>query len=104
MDPILTQNIAAELGLEDMPVKERDSILLKIGQIIFQRIMMRALDEMNEEVKEKFDQALGESKGNPESILDFLRANIKNFDELAGEEIAGFKKESIDLLRAAKKG
>jgi len=34
--------------------------------------------------------------------LDFLQKRLPNFDSLVSEEVDGFKKESVELMRAAK--
>ncbi|MCX6779362.1 MAG: hypothetical protein NTU97_03975 [Candidatus Magasanikbacteria bacterium] len=101
---LLMKDVSAEIGLDKMPPEEQQETLKKIGDIIFQRVMMRMIEELSEEAKTELDKLLEEKKNDPEVMLTFLRSKISNFDDLVMEEVVGFKKEATDLMLAVKKG
>lgn len=98
----LTQDISRELGLDGLSAEEQQKALQKVGDIIFQRVMMRAIDELDEVSKNELDRLLDVKKNDAGAMLDFLRDRLSNFDALVAEEVAGFKKEAWELARAAK--
>jgi succinate dehydrogenase flavin-adding protein (antitoxin of CptAB toxin-antitoxin module) len=100
--PFLTQDISAELGLDGLSAEEQQKTLQKVGDIIFQRVMMRVIDELDEKSKEDLDKLLAVKKNDAAAMMDFMRAKLPSFDDLVMEEVAGFKKETIELMRAAK--
>ncbi|MDO8557344.1 MAG: DUF5663 domain-containing protein [Candidatus Jorgensenbacteria bacterium] len=94
----LSKNIIKELGLDALPADQQADTLLKIGEIINQRIIVKALDSLSDEDKDAFDAILGKETENPEAIITFLRSKIPNFDGMVAKEISDFKQSSIDFL------
>jgi len=101
---LLMQDVSKELGLDTLSVEEQQNTLKKVGDVIFQRVMMRMIEELSEEAKTELDKLLTEKNNDPEVMLGFLRSKLTNFDDLVMEEVVGFKKEATDLMRAVKKG
>ncbi len=98
----LTQDISKELGLEGLSAEEQQKTLQKVGDIIFQRVMMRVIEELGEDAKSELDKLMDVNKNDAGAMLDFLRSRLSNFDALVAEEVAGFKKETLEVMRAAK--
>lgn len=98
MQPILTQNIVKELGLEALSEDKQVEILEKIGQIIFQSVLIRVMDIMSEEDKDEFDELLGVKADDTEAVLGFLQGKVPNLDEIVKEEVIKFKTETLDII------
>jgi len=96
MNPI-KENIAKILDLEKLSETEREEILMKIGSIIFQNVLMRALETITENEQNEFDAIL-DKNGSPEEIFQFLSKKISNFDKIVEEEALKFKNKSIDIM------
>lgn len=99
----LTQNIIQDLGLDKLSAEEQAKALMEVGKIIFQRVILRVMDELSEEDKNEFDKLLDEKMNDETAILNFLQSKLPNFNEIVNEEVAGFKKESSELMQAVKK-
>lgn len=88
--------------MDGLSAEEQQKILQKVGDIIFQRVMMRAVDALDEEAKNELDKLIDIKKNDAEAVLDYFRSKLPNFDTLVMEEVAGFKKETLELMRAAR--
>lgn len=98
---ILQTNIVKSLGLDGLPPEKQEKALLKIGEIVFQRVMIRAVEELNEKDRVEFYTVLNAKTVSQEAVLDFLRIHLPNFDTLLSEEIGGFKKEAVEVMKGA---
>ena len=102
MNTILQENIIKDLGLENLPQKEQEESLLSIGRIIFQSVMIKVMEELDEAGKDEFEKILAEKPNDEEAILNFLRSKLPNLDEIVNDEVAKFKQESVDFVKAIK--
>lgn len=98
MEPILTQNIVKELGLDNLPEDKQLEILEKIGSIIFQSVLLRTLDIMSEEDKDEFEKLLSEKADDPDIVLKFMQNKVPNLDDIVKEEVVKFKTETLDII------
>jgi hypothetical protein len=99
----LHKDLIKYLGIDKLPEDEQERILLNIGKIIFQLVMIRVLEELNENDKGEFEKILNEKPNDEEAILNFLKSKIPNLDEIVNEEIAKFKEESLDFMKELEK-
>lgn len=102
MDTILQKNIIKELGLDTLPEKEQEEALLSIGRIIFQSVLIRTMEELDEADKDEFDKILSDKSNDEEVILGFLQKKIPNLDEIVNDEVVKFKQESVDFMKEIK--
>ncbi|MEK7553288.1 MAG: DUF5663 domain-containing protein [Patescibacteria group bacterium] len=98
MNTILQKNIIKDLGLENLSEKEQEESLLSIGRIIFQSVLIRVMEELDEAGKDEFEKILTEKPNDEEAILGFLQAKISNFNEIVSGEVAKFKQGSVDFM------
>lgn len=99
---ILHQNIIKELDLDILPAREQEEALLRVGKIIFQSVLIRVMEQLNSKEKDKFTKLLTEKPDDEKAILDFLKSKIPNLNEIVNEEVASFKKESLDFIKKIK--
>lgn len=102
MTPILQENIIKNLGLDSLPGKEQEEALQSIGRIIFQSVLIRTMEELDGAGKDEFEKILTERPNDESAILGFLQTKIPNFDEIVNDEVAKFKQESVDFMKAIK--
>ena len=86
------------MGLENLSEKEQEESLLSIGRIIFQSVLIRVMEELDEAGKDEFEKILTEKPNDEEAILGFLQAKISNFNEIVSGEVAKFKQGSVDFM------
>ena len=100
MTTILQKNIIKDLGLDTLPEKEQEEALLIIGKIIFQSVLIRTMEELDEKSKNEFEKILSEKPNDEEAILGFLQSKLPNLDEIVNDEVSKFKQESVDFMKA----
>ena len=102
MDDILKENIIKSLGIDALPQEQQEEALAKIGNMIFQGVLMKVMENMAEADRDEFEKLLSEKNNEPEAILNFLRSKITNLDEIVNEEIIKFKQESTNFMNNIK--
>ncbi len=100
MANILNQNIISELGIDSLEPDKQMDILGKIGQIIFQAVLIRVLALLGEEEQEKLNDIM--EQNDVDALLAFLQATVPNLDEIIKEETVKFKQQSIDFASQLK--
>ena len=58
----------------------------RIGRIMYQAILVRALDILSEKEQTEFDLHLDEDTTTPDDVLGFLQLKIPTFEQLVLEE------------------
>lgn len=99
MDPN-QQNIMTQLGFDKLPVEKQEELYKRIGVVLFQGIMLRALESMSDEEQDKLDAFLGEHPEDPDALMGYLRQNVTDFDALVADEVARFRASVMDLPTA----
>jgi hypothetical protein len=94
----LQRDLSKEFNLSMLSPEDQQKVMVDIGDIIFQRIILRILDELSEEDQVEFDRLLGDS-ANDDKVYEFLKARM-DFDTIVEEEIANFKKTSAEFLES----
>lgn len=97
MDPLQT-NIMTSLGFDKLPETEQADLYNRIGAVIFQGVVIRALEEMPEEEQDALDKFLGEHPEDPSALLGYLREHAANFDDLVESEVARFKASAMEIM------
>lgn len=100
MDKYLKANLITKLGIDKLPPEKQADLLLKIGETIFQAVIARVIEELSEEDRIAFDRILDEKKDDEDAVFTFLQSKLPNLDEIVNEEIAEFKKESLETMEA----
>lgn len=103
MATILQENIIKNLGLDSLPEKEQEEALQSIGRIIFQSVLIRVMEELDDKGKDEFEKILSEKPNDESAILGFLQTKIPNLDEIVNNEVSKFKQESVDFMKAVGK-
>lgn len=94
----LEQNITDLIGLDSLSPEKRAELLESASQVIFQAIVLRLADVLNEEDVAQLGELFEKSGRDDEELLNFLKERVPNIDEIINEEIISFKKEAVDLL------
>jgi hypothetical protein len=102
MPTILQRNIIKELGLDKLPEKEQEETLLNMGKIIFQSVLIRTMEELDDKGKDEFEKILSEKSNNEEAIMSFLRSKLPNLNKIVDDEVSKFKQESVDFMKKIK--
>jgi len=105
MNKILDQNIIEYLGIVNLDEETREKTLLRVGKIIYQAVIMRAVELLNDDARTRFSELLdeiGSDEKRQDEILEFLQKEIPNLDEIVKEEITKIKEETVSVMGALK--
>ena len=86
MTDILSQDVIQEWGLSSLPKEKQMEMVERIGRLVYQAILSRALDILSEKEQIEFDLLLDEDATTPQDVLAFLSSKISTFDQLVLEE------------------
>ena len=83
-------NVIDLVGLSDAPEDVKRSFLADASQMVLEAIVDRIDSELPEEKKEEFYSVFRQG-AKDEDMQSFIKANIPNFEEIAGEETGRVK-------------
>lgn len=96
MNPI-QKNISDTLELENLPLEERQEVILRVGALVYQNVLMRVMEIMTEKDQDEFEKLLDKSAG-PEEIFTFLKDRVEDFEKIIKEEALKFKDKASDIM------
>jgi hypothetical protein len=106
LSPSLSDALKADLGdmigLDALPEAERAATLMKIGDVIFQMVLLRVFSELGDQGQKELEDFIADPKNtaDPEAFYGFLRGKLPDLDEIVAEEVAAFKRDAIGTMGA----
>jgi len=88
----IKREIMKELGLEKLPKKKQDDILVKMGEVILKKIFIETVDRLSDADRKVFEDMLKNGK-KAEDIEVFLNERIDDYDKMVEGIIAELKEE-----------
>ena len=82
------QNIFVELGLAQLPAEQKEAMLHKMNELVHKRVMIRVLDELPDDTKEKMSQA---ETGSEEEEMNALLQEVPNLADILLDEVAAVR-------------
>jgi hypothetical protein len=98
IDVLTQQNLIREFGLGALSESELDEAIETLGRIVFEGVMLRAIDIWTERDKDRFDRLM-DSNPSQEAVTNFLRATIPDFDEIVRAEVASVKAATTGVMK-----
>jgi hypothetical protein len=91
---IMEENIIELLGLQALPYEKKTRLLEQMSNLIQQRIMLRIMDQLKDEDKDK----MAEIEKDFEKIANFLAEKVPNLEDIIKDEVLKVKKELYENL------
>lgn len=98
MDALLRTKILTDFHLQGLSTEDQEEAIRNIGEIMFQKLILRIADELSEEERSKLLELMG--AGSPDEIQGFLVDKIPNLDLLMKHELEELKQENDEFLRS----
>ncbi len=98
MDTVRTHIINA-FHLDGMPEEKQNEMISQIGELVFQGVMLQALQSMTEDKQNEIEKMLDKDL-DPEALFAYLEKEVPNLQEIIEREVAEFKAQS-DLVMGA---
>ncbi|MFZ2205664.1 MAG: DUF5663 domain-containing protein [Minisyncoccia bacterium] len=96
MNPI-QNNIIDILELDNLPKEEAEEILIRTGALIYQNVLMRAVEKMTDKDQDDFEKML-DNEAKPEEIFSFLKDKVEDFEKIIIEETEKFKNKTSNIM------
>lgn len=101
MDESLKADIVKELGIDRLPEAERDAALERVTGVIFQSVLVRILDSLDESGRKELEDFLADpaKNGDTDAFYALLKNKVPDLDEVIAEEIAAFKADALGTMK-----
>lgn len=97
MDEELKKKIANDFGLSKMDSLEQERMIEKIGNLLFEAVIERSVDEMNEDIMREFEALLSE-ENDYQNIISFLKSKTQGFDGIVSDEMVRLKRATSGIF------
>ena len=98
MNDEFNKKIIKEFGLDGMSSREQERMIEKIGNLLFESVVERAVDLMNEEVMNDFDGTVGSAGSDYQKVISFLKSRVPGFDKIVSEEMSRLKRATSGIF------
>jgi hypothetical protein len=85
------------LGIAELEPNAQEDMLTRIGELVMESAMVRAVSEMTDDEASALSQAVV-ACNDPAELAKVLQERVPHIDELIAEESEAFRTECIDLL------
>lgn len=87
----LDDNLLKELGLGDLPVQEKNTMLRHIYETLEMRVGMKLAEQMSNEQLDEFEGFI--DKNDEAGALKWLETNFPNYKDVVAAELENLKNE-----------
>lgn len=98
MDEELNKKITKDFGLESLDLAEQEKMIEKIGNLLFESVVERAVDLMDEGVMGEFEETITEAGNDYQKIISFLKSKVPGFDRIVSEEMSRLKRATSGIF------
>jgi|SRR3989344_6982146 len=100
IDKYLKMDLFEELGMKTLAPEDRVAFLESFTSVMQQRITFRLMQELSDAKKDRLEAILANEQNSDAALGQFLTLEVPNFQNMAEEEIAGYKKELLARMKA----
>jgi hypothetical protein len=98
MDENFNQKIISDFGLGNLDSREQERMIEKIGNLLFESVIDRSVDAMDETTMNDFDVAIVEAGADYQKIILFLKERVIGFDTIVSEEMSRLKRATAGIF------
>lgn len=98
MDENFKKKLTEDFGLTSMDSAEQERMIEKIGNLLFESVVERAIDGMDDTAVNDFDALMVNAGGDYQKIITFLKERVVGFDEIVSEEMSRLKRATSGIF------
>ena len=98
MDEKFKQKIAKDFGLVSMDGRQQEEMIEKIGNMLFESVIERSVDLMDESVMGEFETTIAEAGSDYQKVIAFLKTKVTGFDKIVSEELSRLQKATSGIF------
>jgi len=98
MNEEFNKKMIEDFGLGSMDSREQERMIEKIGNLLFESVVERAVDVMDESVMNDFESVIGSAGGDYQKVISFLKSQVPGFDKIVSEELSRLKRATSGIF------
>jgi len=98
MSEEINKKIAKDFGLDSMDSREQEEMVEKIGNLLFESVVERAINVMDEEMMGKFENIVSEAGSDYQKVISFLKSSVPGFNQIVSEELNRLKRATSSIF------
>lgn len=98
MNNEFNKKIAEDFGLSSMDSREQERMIEKIGNLLFESVVERAVDIMDENTMNDFDEEIANAGSDYQKIISFLKSRVPDFNVIVSEEMSRLKRATSGIF------
>jgi hypothetical protein len=98
MDENFKKKIAEDFGLGNMDSREQERMIEKIGNLLFESVVERAVDIMDDSAMNDFEDTIANAGSDYQKVISFLKSRVPSFDKIVSEELSRLKRATSGIF------
>jgi hypothetical protein len=94
---LLPDNVIEMLGLSALSPTEQEGVLEKFSGVLFQAVMLKSLEALNEEQKDKLEKVMEKNPEDLDKMLAFFRLEVPDFDQIVQDSIEEIRRAMVGV-------
>lgn len=98
MDENIKKKISTDFGLTNMDSDEQEKYIEKIGNLLFEAVIERSVDFMDEMTLNEFDKTIEIAGEDYQKVIGFMKENVPNFNKIVSDEMMRLKRTTAGIF------
>jgi hypothetical protein len=98
MNEEFNKKIIKDFGLENMDAREQERMIEKIGKLLFESVVERAVDVMDENAMNDFEETIANARSDYQKVISFLKSRVPGFEKIVSEEMSRLKRATSGIF------
>jgi hypothetical protein len=98
MNEDFNKKIAEDFGLVNMNSEEQERMIEKIGNLLFESVVERSIDVMDESAMTDFEDTIANAGTDYQKVVTFLKSRVPGFDTIVSEEMSRLKRATSGIF------
>ena len=98
MNDEFNKKIANDFGLSAMDTMEQEKMIEKIGNLLFESVVERSIDVMDESTMNDFENVIAGAGSDYQKVISFLKSRVPGFDSIVSEEMSRLKRATSGIF------
>lgn len=98
MNEEFNKKIAEDFGLGSMDSREQERMIEKIGNLLFESVVERAVGVMDEEAMTDFEDTVANAGSDYQKVISFLKTRVPGFETIVSEELSRLKRATSGIF------
>ena len=100
LDKYLGGDLFADVGITHVTLEERAEFMARIAEVVQHRIEFRVMDALTDEQKDEAEKLFSDENVRGSEVMAFLERSLPDFDTMAQEEVAKYRQELVEKMKA----